>query len=283
MSSALAKIQSVIDQIEIHIESNNKQSMALNRAISKPALHFYTSWFCPFAQRVQIALELKQIPYEYIDIDPYNKSKEWLSKNPQGLVPTICHHGNYIYESTVILEYLDDAFPHFINPLFPSNAYQKALNRIWIDHINKKIIKPFYQILQFQDDRKEERDQAIITYYDAVAKLIEQMDESGPYFNGTKVSAVDLVFLPWATRMFLLEHYRNLKYEQCFKDERILNRYDKWYNACNELGALKATQKSKTITFEQYPTELIKKYKRYADNTANSLVAKAINSGSVMP
>lgn len=255
----------------------------MNGVVSKSSFKFYTSWFCPFAQRVQIALELKQIPYEYIDVDPYNKSKDWLDKNPQGLVPTICHNNQYIYESTVILEYLDDAFPDNEYKLFPKSAYQRALHRIWIDHINKKVIKPFYQILQFQDDRKEERYKASNNYFFQISKVIEKMDKNGPYFIGDKLSAIDLVLLPWATRTFLLEHYRGIKYEQFFESKEILNRYNKWYNACKTLDVVKATQKSDTITNEQYRNELIKKYERYANNTAKTLVANAVNKGTSMP
>ena len=264
-------------------ESKESDTKLQTSMISKSPFKLYTSWFCPFAQRVQLALELKNIKYEYIDIDPYNKTKEWLSKNPQGLVPTICDNDNYIYESTVILEYLDDAFPQNEPKLFPNDAYKKAINRIWIDHVNKKIIKPFYQILQYQDDKIKERELAINDYFEQISKYISKMDKIGPYFNGNTPSAVDLIFLPWATRMYLLEYYRGIKYEERFKDKEILNRYNIWYHAFESSQILKNTQKSLTITNEQYPNELIAKYKRYADNTAQSMVAHAINKGKVLP
>ena len=109
------------------------------------------------------------------------------------------------------------------------------------------------------------------------------MDESGPYFNGDTPSAVDLVFLPWATRMFLLEHYRDIKYEERFENKDTLKRYNIWYNAFKSEQFVKETQKSLIISNEQYPKELIAKYQRYADNTAQSLVADAINKGTAMP
>ena len=281
--STLSKIDNLITFIKSNSESEDENKEQTITMISKSSFQFYTSWFCPFAQRVQLALELKKIPYEYIDVDPYNKSKEWLAKNPQGLVPTICHNDEYIYESTVVLEYLDDAFPENEPKLFPGNAYQKALNRIYIDHINKKIIKPFYQILQYQEDKLQEREAAIKTYFEQVSKLIEKMDENGPYFNGDTPAAVDLVFLPWATRMFLLEHYRSIKYEQRFENKDILKRYNEWYDAFKSQDFVTKTQRSLMISNEDYPKELIAKYQRYADNTAKSMVADAINKGTAMP
>ena len=94
---------------------------------------------------------------------------------------------------------------------------------------------------------------------------------------------MDLVFLPWATRMFLLEHYRGIQYQQCFEDKEALQRYDQWYNACASMDFVKATQKSESISNEDYPGELIKNYKRYADNVATSQVAAAVNNNTPMP
>eukprot|EP01083_Nonionella_stella_P002370 6840_1 len=276
----LLKIDEVIQVIE---SVGYKESAPMNKIASKPSLTLYTAWFCPFAQRARIALELKQIPYEYIEVDPYNKTGEWLKRNPRGLVPTIYHNDQYIYESTVILEYLEDAFPDNPHKLFPNDAYQKAVCRIWIDHINKKMIKPFYQILQYQNDRKQERDEATATYFNEISKLIENMDETGPFFSGNTLGAVDLAFIPWATRTFLLEHYRNIQWKDSFVNKQTAARYERWYNAFKSLECVTSTQKTDTITRQQYKPDLIKKYLRYAENTAKTLVADAVNKGTNMP
>ncbi|KAI5293989.1 hypothetical protein KEM55_006819, partial [Ascosphaera atra] len=49
----------------------------------------------PFVQRVWITLELKGIPYQYIEIDAYKKPKELLDVNPRGLVPAL-RHGDWV-------------------------------------------------------------------------------------------------------------------------------------------------------------------------------------------
>ena len=65
-----------------------------------------TLYFSPFVQRVWIALEVKGIPYQYIEVDPYKKPDSLLEVNPRGLVPAI-RHGNWgCHESTVLLEYV---------------------------------------------------------------------------------------------------------------------------------------------------------------------------------
>lgn len=51
------------------------------------SLKLFASWFCPYVQRLWIALEMKGIDYEYEEINPYDKSEAFLALNPRGLVP----------------------------------------------------------------------------------------------------------------------------------------------------------------------------------------------------
>jgi glutathione S-transferase len=65
----------------------------------------------PFVQRVWISLELKGIPYQYIEIDPYEKPQSLLEINPRGLVPALQHDDWGCYESSVIMEYVKSLQP----------------------------------------------------------------------------------------------------------------------------------------------------------------------------
>jgi glutathione S-transferase len=67
--------------------------------------------------------------------------------NPRGLVPTLDHKGRALYESLIVAEYVDETWTHEPK-LQPDDTYKKAVGRIWIDHINKKIVPTFYRILQ---------------------------------------------------------------------------------------------------------------------------------------
>jgi len=62
----------------------------------------------PFVQRVWITLEFLNLPYQYIEVDPYKKPQALLDVNPRGLVPAI-RQGNWgCGESTVLMEYVSD-------------------------------------------------------------------------------------------------------------------------------------------------------------------------------
>ncbi len=99
---------------------------------------FYNGWFCPFAQRAWIALVHKGVKFEYIEQDPYNKSPEWLAINPVGLVPAIVHNGNTIRESSICIEYVDEAWPEG-RRIMPRDPFERAHQRMWSDHITKRV------------------------------------------------------------------------------------------------------------------------------------------------
>ena len=69
--------------------------------MAEDKLEFYYAWYCPFAQRVWIALLEKGVKFTSKEIDPYKKTPEFLAINPRGFVPVLLHNGRSIYESLV--------------------------------------------------------------------------------------------------------------------------------------------------------------------------------------
>src|SRR2546428_11462181 len=83
---------------------------------------------CPYVQRAVIALTEKGVPFERIDIDLANKPDWFLKISPLGKTPVLVVDGTAIFESAVILEYLEETRPH---PLHPVDALQRAEHRGW--------------------------------------------------------------------------------------------------------------------------------------------------------
>lgn len=71
----------------------------------------YTNWLSACSHRVAIALQEANIEHERIDIDLYNKPVWFKDVNPNLMVPVLKSEGQYIYESSIINEYLNDRFP----------------------------------------------------------------------------------------------------------------------------------------------------------------------------
>src|SRR3954471_18898359 len=85
---------------------------------------------CPYVQRAAIVLTEKGVPFERIDIDLANKPEWFLAISPLGKTPVLQVGDKAIFESAVILEYLEETRPH---PLHPSEALARAEHRAWIE------------------------------------------------------------------------------------------------------------------------------------------------------
>lgn len=231
---------------------------------------FYNAWFCPFAQRAWIAFLEKGVAFEYIEQDPYNKTAEWLAVNPRGMVPAIVHNGKSIYESSVCIEYIDEAWDTG-KYLLPKDPYERACVRVSSEVIGKKIVPPFYRLLLKKTE--EERDSAKQEMLAGIKALFDDETNysTGPLFGGETLNMVDIMLVPFAYRMqLILPHYRGWSIPQ-----DGFERYHKWYAAVSQCVSVQ-----KTIPEEQ---KLVEEYKRYAEDTAQSKVAEAIRKGTVLP
>jgi glutathione S-transferase len=86
----------------------------------------------PCARRVRITLLEKGLSWatQIIDLSRLEQRRpEYLRLNPNGFVPTLAHGERVIYESNVITEYLDDAFPEVA--LYPRDAWELAQVKKW--------------------------------------------------------------------------------------------------------------------------------------------------------
>lgn len=100
----------------------------------------YTHIMSPCAQKVRIVLAEKSLEWTARPIDLQNKEnlEPWyLELNPLGVVPTLVHESGPIIESSIICEYLEDAFPQ--PSLRPASAYEIAKMRFWMKHIDTKL------------------------------------------------------------------------------------------------------------------------------------------------
>ncbi|KIW85733.1 hypothetical protein Z517_01125 [Fonsecaea pedrosoi CBS 271.37] len=217
---------------------------------------FFANSFCPFAQRIWIALEIKGVPYQMVEIMPTPvdsyRPPEMLEVNPEGNIPCI-RHGNWgVWESGVVLEYLEDlAMGHSLLPL--GNPQLRAHCRLWTDHINRKILPSFYSLLltpppspsgeqpmgldgmQVDGDAHAQVTNAasaaqhsmlVATLQKNITSLVNASHATGPFFLGNEIGFVDVVFAPWIIRLSrVLSYYRN------FPRPEVGTRWRQWVDA----------------------------------------------------
>src|ERR1700694_339311 len=85
---------------------------------------------CPYVQRAVIALTEKGVVFERIDIDLANKPDWFLAISPLGKTPVLQVGDKAIFESAVILEYLEETQA---KPLHPADPLERAEHRGWIE------------------------------------------------------------------------------------------------------------------------------------------------------
>jgi glutathione S-transferase len=124
--------------------------------------------------------------------------------NPKGLVPAVTYKGRALYESLVLSEFFDDAFPSSGTQLLPSDPIERAYARIWIDYVCKAYMPAYYRLMTAQT--KEEQDKARKEVVESLKPFADEI--KGPFFLGDQFSLVDVVIAPWISRDYVLREHR---------------------------------------------------------------------------
>ncbi len=89
-----------------------------------------------YSHRVRMVLAEKSVTVDIEDIDPKRKPQELIEISPYNSLPVLADRDLVLYEANVIMEYLDERFPH--PPLLPVYPVQRALSRLWIIRVERE-------------------------------------------------------------------------------------------------------------------------------------------------
>ena len=131
----------------------------------------------PYAWRAQLALEHKALPYDLKVISfaaGDTRKPEFLALNPRHRVPVLVEDDFVLYESSAIVEYLDEAYPGRGAPLFPGDAKTRAIIRRMICEVDEDFDAALDPLTtQAFSKKPEERDPKAIA--DARKALVDEM------------------------------------------------------------------------------------------------------------
>lgn len=265
---------------------------------TKPLI-YYSAWFCPFAHRATLALEHHDgaVPFQWEEALGWEqraptgdedfaaterqdwwyhwKSPGLLSANPLGMVPTFWDptSNRAVTESLVCIEFVDELAKRNGTtrpPLLPDDPFERARCRVAAEQVNKTVTSAYYRCLVREE--ASEREAAFAQILEGLAAFAGA--RRGLYWNGDDgLGLVDCVLLPYAFRLYVLEHYRgpNFAVPTSGGDGDVWTEYQRWLRACLSLPNVAKTLPDK----ERYLRHVAK----YAENKARSKVGNAVRRG----
>jgi len=162
----------------------------------RSAMTLYSSATSPYSHRTRIVLAEKNINHEVNNVGEGERPEDLIDLNPYNTVPTLIDRDLVLYDSRIIMEYLDERFPH--PPLMPVDPVSRANSKLFMYRIDRDM----YSVLdQLEDDpdsriatklRKELRDSLTV-----IAPIFEQK----PFFMSDEFTLVDCYMAPLLWRL----------------------------------------------------------------------------------
>lgn len=151
-----------------------------------------------FSHQVRIVLAEKGVSVEIEQIDMDNLPQDLIDLNPYRTVPTLVDRELTLYESRIIMEYLDERFPH--PPLMPVYPVARGESRLFMHQIERDWYSLLHKIEQGSAQeadaaRKQLREELL-----AIAPVFAQK----PFFMSDEFSLVDCYLAPLLWRLPVL-------------------------------------------------------------------------------
>lgn len=152
----------------------------------RSSMTFFSDGYSHYSHRVRIVLAEKGVAVDVVNVDPDCKPAELADHNPYNDLPTLVDRDLVLYESDIMMEYLDERFPH--PPLLPVYPVARAQSRLMMYRIRKDWSRLADAIMADPESkkadtyRKELKESLIST-----APIFAEM----PYFMSEEFTIVD--------------------------------------------------------------------------------------------
>lgn len=177
-------------------------------------MNLYTTALSIECHRTRIVLNEKDIAHELNLVDPKKIPEDLIDLNPYGSLPTLVDRDLVLYNSRVIMEYLEERFPH--PPLMPVGPVQRAQTRLTLFQLEHDWY-PLVDIIETKGDKAVAKAKKDLT--DSLVSVAEVF-EITPYFLSEEFTLVDASIAPilWRLRHYGIELPKEAKAINTYAD-----------------------------------------------------------------
>ena len=161
----------------------------------RSSMIFYSGGADHFSHRVRIVLAEKGVAVDIVEVSDDQRPEELADLNPYNSVPTLLDRDLVLYESKVMMEYLDERFPH--PPLLPVYPVARAQSRLWMHRIEREWCP---LVAQIEQGPKKEADKARKELRESLVG-ISPIFEDMPFFMSEEFTLVDCCLAPILWRL----------------------------------------------------------------------------------
>ena len=154
-----------------------------------------------YSHRVRMVLCEKGVSVDVVDVDPSQRPEDLSEINPYGTLPTLLDRDLVLYKSTVIMEYLDERFPH--PPLLPVYPVARAQCRLLMHRIELDWSKRV-DVLMAGRGRETAMDKARKELRESLVAIAPAFAER-PFFMNEDFTLVDCFVAPILWRLNALD------------------------------------------------------------------------------
>lgn len=163
-------------------------------ASRRPVMTLY-SGSDPYSHRARIVLAEKNIVADVVDVKDNNLPEDLIDLNPYNTVPTLVDRDLALYDSQIIMEYLDERYPH--PPLMPVDPVNRARCRVFLYRIERDWYRLLPNIEHGEGQVVTKARKNLRESLTAVAPIFDQK----PYFMSDEYSMVDSIMAPLLWRL----------------------------------------------------------------------------------
>lgn len=174
------------------------QEIAMGALTKRSSMTFFSDAVSHYSHRVRIVLAEKGVTVDIIDVTDSQLPEDIAAMNPYNQLPTLVDRELVLYEPNVMMEYLDERFPH--PPLLPVYPVARGESRQYINRIEKdwsRLVDDIVADAADADDARKELREGLMT--------ISPIFAEKPFFMSDEFTLIDCCMAPILWRLSQLK------------------------------------------------------------------------------